>query len=92
MELQHNQTGDGMTVYHVTTPKKFERYLRTGCILAPVRYWACRQSADRWARRTGRSVVVAFPEPAVSYPLPVGRGAKWSPTSVGVESFIQSGE
>lgn len=65
-------------VYHVTTPKKLGRYKQFNCILPPVRYWTTLYSAFRWARRTGRSIILEFEEPSISYPLPQKGGAKWS--------------
>lgn len=66
-------------VYHVTTQKKLERFNRSGCILPPVRYWTTLYSALRWARRTGRLIILEFEEPLISYPLPQKGGTKWSP-------------
>jgi len=42
-----------MIGYHVTTPKKLEKYKKTGCILEPVRFWVNRDAAFSWAKRTG---------------------------------------
>ena len=67
-----------MTAYHATTPRKLSRYHRTGAILPPVRWWSTEVEARRWMRRTGRSVLVVFTEPARAWPLPVRRGARWS--------------
>jgi len=64
-------------VYHVTTPRKLKRYELTGGILPPVRYWTTLYSAVRWARRTGRTLILVFDEPEDSYPLPIKGGAKW---------------
>jgi len=54
--------------YHVTTPKKVERYRCTGAILEPVRFWTCLESALDWGRRTGRSVCLR---------IDVDRGRAW---------------
>jgi hypothetical protein len=58
-----------MTLYHVTTPAKVEKYKATGGILPPVRGWLFEASARAWARRTGRTVVLKLEVPS-SYPLP----------------------
>ena len=65
-------------VYHCTTPRKLEKYKRTGCILPPVRYWTSEESALKWMRRVNRTVLLMFIEPERSYPLPIKHGAKWS--------------
>lgn len=62
--------------YHVTTPRKLARYETTGCILSPVRFWTTLYSAQRWARKTGRSVILAI-DPPREYPLPIKGGAAW---------------
>lgn len=74
-------------VYHVTTTKKARKYITTGAILPPVRYWICAHSANRFARKTGRNIMLCFEEPEVSYPLPIKGGAKWSPNMVRVKAF-----
>jgi len=66
-------------VYHVTTAKKMARYLASRCILPPVRFFPSEATARRWMRRTGREVVLAFPRPEPSYPLPDHKPALWSP-------------
>ena len=76
-----------MRAYHVTTPKKLERYKATGCILPPVRFWSTRHSAERWAKRTGRSVIVEFEAPPETHPLPIKGGAYWSPRMVWANDF-----
>jgi hypothetical protein len=67
-----------MIGYHVTTPKKLLRYESTGAILPPVRFWRFGESAARWARRTGRTVILRI-EAAEAYPLPDHhpRGHAW---------------
>ena len=73
-----------MVGYHVTTPAKLARYQATGCILAPVRFWLYRASAEAWAEKTQRSVVLQI-EPTEAYPLPdhQPRGhAWWTPWNV----------
>lgn len=58
-----------MTVYHCTTPKKLARYVATGAILPPVRFWLYRNSAEAWAEKTRRSIILAI-NPRARYPLP----------------------
>jgi hypothetical protein len=66
-----------MTGYHVTTPKKLERYRKTGAILPPVRFWPNEYTARRWAKRTGRSVILEI-DVEKSSPLPDHRSARWT--------------
>lgn len=47
-----------MIGYHVTTPRKLERYLATRAILPPVRMWPTLRIARLWAARTGRAVIL----------------------------------
>ena len=70
-----------MTGYHVTSLKKLERYQQTGGILPPVRFWPSLDTALRWAKRTGRSVVLEI-EAAESYPLPDHKPARWTPEMI----------
>ena len=73
-----------MTGWHVTTPRKLARYYATGAILPPVRFWAFRSSAEAWADKTGRSVVLPITV-GTAYPLPDHRPrghAWWSPDLV----------
>jgi len=67
-----------MKVYHCTTPKKLERYIDTGCILPPVRYWTTKYSAERWCKKTQRSIIICFDKPDPSWPLPIKGGAEWT--------------
>lgn len=67
--------------FHVTTPKKIERYLSTGVILPPVRFWPNIETAKRWAKRTGRSVILEI-NMDVSYPLPDHVPARWTPEMI----------
>lgn len=67
-----------MTGYHVTTPKKLARYEATGAILPPVRYWPNEDTARRWAKRTGREVVLAIDPGPRNYPLPDHRPARFT--------------
>lgn len=66
-----------MIGYHVTTPKKLDRYKATGGILPPVRFWPNRFTAERWAKKTGRSVILEI-EVSQSYPLPDHKPARWT--------------
>ena len=73
-----------MVGYHVTTEKKLQRYRDTGAILPPVRFWAFRDSAVAWARKTGRNVILRI-APKTVHPLPdhKPRGhAYWTPEVV----------
>jgi hypothetical protein len=68
--------------YHVTTAAKLERYQQTGAILPPVRFWPGLYTATRWAKRTGRTVILSFDWPDTAYPLPDHRPALWTPDFV----------
>ena len=73
-----------MTGYHCTTPRQVARYLATGCILPPVRFWCCQESARAWGQRTGRRVLLRI-DVGTAYPLPdhQPRGhAYWSPDHI----------
>lgn len=73
-----------MKGWHVTTPKKLARYRATGGILPPVCFWAFEASAQAWARKTGRTVILQI-EVQIAYPLPDHRPrghAFWSPEMV----------
>ena len=58
-----------MAVYHVTSPKKYMRYIKSGCIKAPVRAWENFQQAERFSKQTGRTVILRlkFPDNAQKY-------------------------
>ena len=62
--------------YHCTTPKKLERYKSSGRIIAPVRYFPSRLTADKWAKKTGRFVIKIRLD-STSYPLPDHKPARW---------------
>lgn len=47
-----------MILFHVTTPKKVERYEASGRIILPVRGWSTIEAAREWMRKTGRSIVL----------------------------------
>ena len=70
-----------MIGFHVTTTRKLERYKATRGILPPVRFWPNLYSAQRWAKRTGRDIVLQI-EVEKHYPLPDHRPAHWSPDFV----------
>ena len=55
-----------MTVYHVTTLKKLNKYLKTGCIKPPVRAWENIEQAERMSKSTGRKIILRlkFPDNA----------------------------
>ena len=55
-----------MTVYHVTTLKKLNRYLKTGYIKPPVRAWDSIEQAERMSKSTGRKIILRlkFPDNA----------------------------
>ena len=58
-----------MTGYHVTTKAKVKRYLATGCILPPVRFWAFENSARAWGEKCSRDTVLKIEVKEV-HPLP----------------------
>ena len=70
-----------MTGYHVTTTKKLQRYIQTGAILPPVRFWPNMMTALKWARRTGGNLILEI-QYRESYPLPDHRPARWTPETV----------
>lgn len=59
-----------MIVYHVTTRKKLEKYIRTGAILSPVRAWRNIASAERFSKQTGRRVILRLKFPSDAPVLP----------------------
>ena len=75
-----------MIGYHVTTPKKLARYHMSGVILPPVRFWPSLWSAQRWARKTGRSCIIKIYVQQV-YPLPDHRPAYWTPEIVTLQTI-----
>ncbi len=58
-----------MVVYHVTTIKKLNRYLKSGKIQAPVRAWDNIKSAERFSKQTARRIIIRlkFPDSARRY-------------------------
>lgn len=67
-----------MIGFHVTTPKKLERYISTGGILPPVRFWPTIDTAKRWSKRTSRPLILEI-KCDQSYPLPDHKPARWTP-------------
>ena len=59
-----------MNVYHVTSPKKLEKYQREGKIKSPVRAWADIYEAVRFSCSTGRPIILRlkFPDDAKRLP------------------------
>ena len=55
-----------MIVYHVTSNKKLNRYIKNGCIKPPVRAWENIQQAERMSLSTGRKIILRlkFPDSA----------------------------
>lgn len=52
-----------MTVYHVTTLKKLNKYLKTGYIKPPVRAWDSIEQAERMSKSTGRKIILRLKFP-----------------------------
>ena len=46
-----------MKLYHVTTPKKAQRYRESGKILSPVRGFTTIEAAMFWCIHTGRTLI-----------------------------------
>jgi len=55
-----------MVVYHVTTLKKLNKYLKTGYIKPPARAWESIEQAERMSKQTGRKIILRlkFPDNA----------------------------
>jgi len=68
--------------WHCTTKKKFEQYKKSGRIFSPVRFWPNKQTAKKWAKKTGRELIIKLELPGVSYPLPNHKPARFSPNDV----------
>ena len=49
---------DFITVYHVTSYKKFKKYLKSGVIKAPVRAWKSFEDAVEFSKKTGRQIIL----------------------------------
>lgn len=70
-----------MKLYHCTTPSKVKQYEGSKAIWPPVRGWKYPRSAEAWAKKTGRSIVLEIEVEEV-YPLPDHKPlghAYWSP-------------
>ena len=48
-----------MTLYHVTTLKKYKQYEASKCIKSPVRGFNTLIAAMAWAMNTGRTMILA---------------------------------
>lgn len=68
--------------WHCTTKSKLARYKASGRIIAPVRFWPNKETAMRWATRTGRDLVIRIRLDHISYPLPDHKPALWCPQDV----------
>lgn len=47
-----------MELYHACTLKQLRAYLRSGCILPPVRAWRDLDGATRFAKQTDRRIIL----------------------------------
>jgi len=63
--------------FHVTTSKKLNQYELSGCIFPPVRFFPNEYTACRWAKRTGRDVILKI-KVEESWPLPDHKPARWT--------------
>lgn len=52
-----------MIVYHVTSLKKLNRYIKSGCILPPIRAWENIEQAQRMSISTGRRIILRLKFP-----------------------------
>ncbi len=52
-----------MIVYHVISLKKFNRYIKCGKILPPVRAWENIEQAERFSIQTGRRIILRLKFP-----------------------------
>jgi len=68
--------------WHCTTKVELEKYKSSGRIIAPVRFWPNEETAKRWAKRTGRELVIKIELPGISYPLPDHKPALFCPYDV----------
>ena len=59
-----------MIVYHVTSLKKLNKYLKSGQIEPPVRAWDNIEQAERMSLSTGRRIILRlkFPDNAEKLP------------------------
>jgi hypothetical protein len=69
-----------MIGYHVTSSKKYKRYIASGAIFPPVRFWTNINSAKNWRFKTGRTLILKIKTTDnVTYPLPdhKPKGCAW---------------
>lgn len=61
-----NTQEDIVIVWHCCSYRKLQRYLKTGCILPPVRAWETIEQAQRMSISTGRKIILRlrFPDDA----------------------------
>ena len=52
-----------MIVYHVTSLKKLNKYLKSGKILPPVRAWENIEQAERMSKSTARKIILRLKFP-----------------------------
>jgi hypothetical protein len=52
-----------MIVYHVTSYKKLEKYLKNGYIKSPVRAWETIEQAERMSLSTDRKIILRLKFP-----------------------------
>ena len=71
-----------MTGWHCTTIRKLSRYVATGAILPPVRFWPNEFTARRWMKRVGRDVLLKISVEGEHYPLPDHVPARWTPSLI----------
>ena len=73
--------------YHVTTERKLARYRATGAILSPVRFWPTRETADQWANKTGRKIILELNlRGTISHPLPDHIPARFTPDNIPIDT------
>lgn len=63
-----------MIVYHVTTVKKLNKYVKAGGIKPPVRAWVDIAEAQRFSCQTGRKVILRLKFPSNAPVLDGHRG------------------
>lgn len=52
-----------MVVYHVTSYKKLQKYVKSGCIEPSVRVWENIEQAQRFSISTGRLIILRLKFP-----------------------------
>lgn len=57
-------------LYHATTPKKFEKYQTSKCIIPPIRVFNTIEGAIAWSLHARRSIIIAIPCNKKVYKLP----------------------